>query len=116
MGVHNSVGAILSLLNNLGVKHTQLGVPEKLQITFSALVTCLLAALIGSLITSPTASTVIMHDILKSDAELIAFFMAMLTWTFVKPFFIQAAQQNPLKQQLKKFKYNSELFFHALDS
>jgi len=44
----------------------------------------------------------------------ICFLAAILIWSFLKPFFTYASEINLLKQQLKKFKYNSELFNQAL--
>lgn len=44
----------------------------------------------------------------------VTFLAPILTWSFLKPFFIDASQLKSLKQQLKKFKYNSDLFNQAL--
>lgn len=44
----------------------------------------------------------------------ISFLLPILVWAFAKPFLAQSAQFKPLKQQLKKFKYNSELFEQVL--
>lgn len=46
----------------------------------------------------------------------IAFLMPVVTWSLLKPFLLKTAQFKPLKQQLKKFKYNSELFNQVLTS
>lgn len=43
-----------------------------------------------------------------------SFAIPMVTWFFVKPFMLKAAQLAPLKQQVKKFKYNAELFNQVL--
>lgn len=40
--------------------------------------------------------------------------LPIFMWTFLKPFFIRSAQVSPLDNQLKKFKFNSELFGQAL--
>ncbi|MES2650772.1 MAG: thioredoxin domain-containing protein [Bacteroidota bacterium] len=45
---------------------------------------------------------------------LACFLVPVLTWAFLKPFFTDASQIKSVKQQLKKFKYNSELFNQAL--
>lgn len=42
------------------------------------------------------------------------FLIPILIWAFLKPFFTTSAQLTPIKQQLKKFKYNSDLFNQAL--
>lgn len=42
------------------------------------------------------------------------FLIPILIWAFLKPFFTTAAQLTPIKKQLKKFKYNSDLFNQAL--
>ncbi len=47
---------------------------------------------------------------------LISFLIPILTWSFLKPFFTDASQIKSVKQQLKKFKYNSDLFKQALTS
>lgn len=44
------------------------------------------------------------------------FILPILTWSFLKPFLLKTAQFSPLKQQLKKFKYNSDLFNQVLTS
>jgi protein-disulfide isomerase/uncharacterized membrane protein len=44
----------------------------------------------------------------------LCFAIPIIIWAFLKPFFLQAAQLTPLKQQLKKFKFNSDLFKQAL--
>jgi len=36
--------------------------------------------------------------------------LPIATWIFIKPYFINAFQVEPLKEQLKKFKYSKELF------
>ncbi len=45
---------------------------------------------------------------------LVSFLSPILIWSFLKPFFADASQIKSLKRQLKKFKYNSELFNQAL--
>lgn len=45
---------------------------------------------------------------------LVSFLLPILIWSFLKPFFTHAAQIKSLNQQLKKFKYNSDLFNQAL--
>jgi hypothetical protein len=47
-------------------------------------------------------------------AMLISFSIPIVLWAFVKPFLLKAEQLAPLKQQLKKFKYNSDLFNQIL--
>lgn len=49
-----------------------------------------------------------------SLATLVSFMIPVIAWAFLKPFFTKAAQINSLKGQLKKFKYNTELFQQAL--
>ncbi|WP_113653406.1 thioredoxin domain-containing protein [Pedobacter namyangjuensis] len=44
----------------------------------------------------------------------IAFLVPVAIWSSLKPSLLKAAQLQPLKQQLKKFKYNSDLFQQAL--
>lgn len=45
---------------------------------------------------------------------LVCFLAPILSWAFLKPFFTDASQIKSLKSQLKKFKYNSDLFNQAL--
>jgi len=45
---------------------------------------------------------------------IVSFLVPILGWSFLKPFFADASQIKSLKSQLKKFKYNGELFNHAL--
>jgi protein-disulfide isomerase len=47
-------------------------------------------------------------------ALVISFSIPIVIWAFVKPFMLKAEQLAPLKQQLKKFKYNSDLFNQVL--
>lgn len=44
----------------------------------------------------------------------LCFLLPIAIWSFIKPFMLQSGQTGPLKQQLKKFKYNSELFQQLL--
>lgn len=44
----------------------------------------------------------------------LSFTIPIIIWAFLKPFFLDAAQLKPIKDQLKKFKYNSHLFKQAL--
>lgn len=44
----------------------------------------------------------------------ISFILPILTWSLIKPLLLKTAQFKPLKQQLKKFKYNSDLFNQVL--
>jgi len=48
--------------------------------------------------------------------SLFCFLLPIATWAFLKPFFSKASQVSSLKQQLNKFKYNSELFIQALEN
>ncbi len=45
---------------------------------------------------------------------LLCFLIPILIWAFLKPFLLKAQQFKPLQQQLKKFKYNTELFNQVL--
>lgn len=45
---------------------------------------------------------------------LLAFLLPIAFWVVLKPFLLSAAQEKPLKKQLKKFKYNSDLFNQLL--
>lgn len=45
---------------------------------------------------------------------IVSFLLPILSWSFLKPFFIDASQSKSLKIQLKKFKYNKDLFDQAL--
>ncbi len=42
--------------------------------------------------------------------------LPVLFWIVAKPFLMQAKEMEPLKQQLRQFKYNKELFFKLLKS
>ncbi len=44
----------------------------------------------------------------------IAFLVPIAIWVFLKPFLTSTSELKPLKGQLKKFKYNTELFEQAL--
>nr|WP_199158499.1 cysteine peptidase family C39 domain-containing protein [Pedobacter sp. ASV2] len=44
----------------------------------------------------------------------ICFLLPIVIWAFFKPFFLDAAQLKPIQNQLKTFKYNSDLFKQAL--
>lgn len=41
--------------------------------------------------------------------------LPVLVWVFVKPYFLQTKQIQPLKQQLRQFKYNTDLFNKLLN-
>lgn len=49
-------------------------------------------------------------------SALISFLFPIAIWSFIKPFMLKAGQTKPLNQQLKKFKYNSDLFQQLLTS
>lgn len=51
-----------------------------------------------------------------SVLTIICFFVPILSWSVLKSFLLAFVQFKPLKQQLKKFKYNSELFSKVLTS
>jgi len=53
-------------------------------------------------------------DVTIIIALLISFSIPIVMWAFIKPFMLKAEQLAPLKQQLKKFKYNSDLFSQIL--
>lgn len=44
----------------------------------------------------------------------ICFLFPIVVWSFLKPFFLESTQLKPIQQQLKTFKYNSDLFKQAL--
>ena len=44
----------------------------------------------------------------------ITFLFLVIVWSFLKPYFYQASQLRPLKKQLNKFKYNTNLFHNIL--
>ena len=46
----------------------------------------------------------------------VCFLSPIINWALLKSFFLDAGQLKPLKQQLKQFKYNEELFNQALIS
>lgn len=45
---------------------------------------------------------------------IICFLSPIVIWSFLKPFFLASAQLKPIQEQLKMFKYNSDLFKQAL--
>lgn len=47
---------------------------------------------------------------------LLCFFFPIAFWSFIKPLLLKTGQIRPLKQQLKKFKYNSILFNQLLST
>jgi hypothetical protein len=50
-------------------------------------------------------------DLIKST---VIFFIPIMIWTYLKPLLVAAAQLKPANQQLKKFKYNRDLFMQML--
>ncbi|SDE73939.1 Peptidase C39 family protein [Mucilaginibacter pineti] len=50
------------------------------------------------------------------SSALIAFSIPVLLWVSLKPYLIQLQQLHPLRQQLQKFKYNSDSFNQMLTS
>lgn len=53
-------------------------------------------------------------DLTTVIGMLISFSIPIVIWAFMKPYMLKAEQLVPLKQQLKKFKYNSDLFNQIL--
>ncbi|TCC98319.1 cysteine peptidase family C39 domain-containing protein [Pedobacter hiemivivus] len=53
-------------------------------------------------------------EVTTAIALVISFSIPIVIWAFVKPFMVKAEQLKSLKQQLKKFKYNSNLFNQVL--
>ncbi|TCC91687.1 peptidase C39 [Pedobacter frigiditerrae] len=47
---------------------------------------------------------------------LLAFTLPILTWSMLKPILLKSVLTQPLKKQLKKFKFNSDLFKQALQN
>ncbi|WP_199138431.1 cysteine peptidase family C39 domain-containing protein [Pedobacter sp. ASV12] len=60
----------------------------------------------------PTYALILTPEVVLTTA--VSFLLPILAWAFVKPFLARSAQFKPLKEQLKKFKYNSELFEQVL--
>lgn len=48
------------------------------------------------------------------NSIIIALLLPVVVWTILKPFFLKLQQLQPLKQQLRTFKYNTELFNNML--
>lgn len=42
--------------------------------------------------------------------------LPIATWSFLKPYFLQSAQVDPLTKKLNKFKYNIDIFSHLLNN
>ncbi|WP_199120296.1 vitamin K epoxide reductase family protein [Pedobacter sp. ASV28] len=53
-------------------------------------------------------------DVRNISIAIISFIGPIILWAMLKPFFVKASQQSELKNQLKKFKYNIDLFNEQL--
>jgi uncharacterized membrane protein/glutaredoxin len=51
----------------------------------------------------------------QSGVILVSFLVPVIIWVFLKPIVVKAHQIEPLKEQLRKFKYNTNLFQQVLN-
>jgi len=76
----------------------------------------LLGEFLVNLLTLNIFNTQLTTSLVNLAMVLLAFTLPILIWALVKPYLLKAALAKPLKQQLKKFKYNSTLFKQALQN
>lgn len=81
---------------------------------------CILCCAVQFLLALETITFLSFQNFVLADLRpigmltIVSFLVPILAWAFLKPFFTDASQIKSLKQQLKKFKYNSDLFNQTL--
>ncbi len=111
---------LLAWLNLLALPYTVYSIVYQYKVKNWCILCCTVQALLATEAIL-FAFSHISYDVFTTTINLTTyalFFLCLaipvIIWSFLKPFFIEASQLKPLKSQLKKFKYNSDLFQQAL--
>lgn len=110
---------VLAWLNLLALPYTIYSISYQYKNKNWCILCCTVQTLLvleaATLFASQENQYLALHTTVNSILILIASFLVpVLFWAFLKPFFSKAHQVKPLQQQLKKFKYNTDLFKQAL--
>ena len=105
---------LAAMINIIGIPYTVYSIYYQWRV---AKQWCILCCAIQGLLwleLIPSISVITQTYILPNSSEFIAafacFVVPVLVWVFLKPFLLKAQQTKHLKAQLRKFKYDSELF------
>lgn len=110
----------LAILNIISLPYTFYSIYYQARIARQWCVLCctvqalLWLEFIPSLTTFNVALT--LPDAIEWSTLFICFFLPVILWVLIKPVLLKAQQIKPLKDQLHKFKYNSELFNAMLNN
>lgn len=120
-GGHSAVIMLtLAILNILSLPYTFYSIYYQVRIAKQWCVLCctVQALLWLEFIPSITvfSKPITMPDTVVWSTLLISFLLPVALWGLVKPLLLKAQQVKPLKDQLRKFKYNSELFNSMLNN
>lgn len=113
--------SVLLWLNVLAMPYTIYSISYQYKHKNWCVLCCTVQVLLGLELLTNVSLNYVSYSLLAQSLTLnaivaltISFLLPILIWAFVKPFFLKTAQYQPLKQQLKKFKYNSDLFNQVL--
>ena len=115
-----SLSQALAILNIISLPYTIYSIYYQAHIAKQWCVLCctVQALLWLQFIPSVTAfnTPLTMPDAAAWSTLFISFFLPIVLWMLIKPMLLKAQQIKPLKDQLRKFKYNSELFNSMLNN
>ncbi|RZL09249.1 MAG: hypothetical protein EOO89_21870 [Pedobacter sp.] len=118
-----SVATLLSYLSLLALPYTVYSISYQYRTGNWCLLCCGIQAVLWLEAVTFILSPFSFNDLSTNGAEIaiitafaVGFMVPLAIWAFIKPFLLNASQVRPLKNQLKKFKYNSQLFNQVLTS
>lgn len=109
---------VLSWLNILCLPYTVYSIGYQLKIKTWCILCCSIQALLWMEAVVFFVDGTSFQALSMGFSEMIhislCFLVPVAIWAFIKPYLLKSEHLNPLKQQLKKFKYNSTLFNQLL--
>ncbi|MCR8561018.1 thioredoxin domain-containing protein [Mucilaginibacter sp. BJC16-A38] len=108
----------LAILNAVSLPYTVYSIYYQARIAKQWCVLCCVVQALLWLEFLTQVSTFTHPFVFTGSGDVITIFICLLTpvilWTLLKPLFLKQQQLQPLKQQLRRFKYNTELFTNTL--
>lgn len=112
---HPSSVPLLSWLNIACLPYTFYSIGYQIKIKNWCILCCTVQGLLWLEAVIFITSSPYTLPVLKS-ADIIFFLFPIALWSFIKPYLFESAQVKPLTKKLNKFKYNSDIFSHLLNS
>lgn len=112
---HPSSVQLLSWLNIACLPYTFYSIAYQVKIKNWCVLCCTIQGLLWlEAITFITSSSYGLPVLKLTDT--IFFLLPIALWSFIKPYMLESSQIGPLTKKLNKFKYNSDIFSHLLNS